>query len=242
MCNSTYGDQLYSPLFYDQPAKVHVKLSPRNPNGQHTPCKKKECRRRLESIFKEWIRNAKLFGMEKKMIKEGKQPTINDLPDIPLVPLEIVIEPDSVFVLEHIEFWGPGVKDIRDFDKGCEKKEDLCWGDIYDHRGLAFFHSAANVSYVDIEKGYGVGVKEHRKLWPVATKKTTISLTNHDIECHKRYDTGGVPGSFIASLVFLPVIIPVPTRTIMLPAFNAASKSLDISMLRSNLPVTPTPN
>ncbi|KAJ3874566.1 hypothetical protein F5051DRAFT_416433 [Lentinula edodes] len=155
---------------FPDPAKVHVKLSPRNPNGQHTPCKKKECRRRLESIFKEWIRNAKLFGMEKKMIKEGKQPTINDLPDIPLVPIEIVIEPDSVFVLEHIDFWGPGVKDIRDFDKGCEKKEDLCWGDIYDHRGLAFFHSAANVSYVNInKKGHGVGVKEHRKLWPVAT-------------------------------------------------------------------------
>ncbi|KAJ3863556.1 hypothetical protein EV359DRAFT_64715 [Lentinula novae-zelandiae] len=150
------------PFSFPDPAKVHVKLSPHNPNGQPTLCKKKKCRRKLKSIFEEWIRNTKLFEMEKKMIKEGKQPTINDLPDIPLVPLKIVIEPDSVLVLEHIEFWGPGVKDIRGFDKGCEKKEDLCWGDVYDHRGVAFFWSAPNVSWVNIMNGYGVGVKEHR--------------------------------------------------------------------------------
>ncbi|KAH7879043.1 uncharacterized protein C8R40DRAFT_1066769 [Lentinula edodes] len=165
MCNSTYGDQLYSPLFYDQPAAtVHVKLSPHNPNRQRTPLKKEKCVRKLESIFEEWIRNTKLFEIEKNMIKEGKQPTINDLPDIPLVPLEIMIEPDSVLVLEHIEFWGPGVKDIRGFDKGCEKKEDLCRGNLYDRNSVLFFHSAANVSYVNIKKGYGVGVKEYRAL------------------------------------------------------------------------------
>ncbi|KAJ4476107.1 hypothetical protein C8R41DRAFT_846408 [Lentinula lateritia] len=152
------------PISFPDPATVatvHVKLDPRNPNRLSTPCMD-ECGLKLKSIFEEWMRNAKLFEIEKKMIKEGKKPTVNDLPDIPLVPLEIVIEPDSVSALESIKFWGTGVKDIPGFVKGCEKKEDLCWGDVYDHRGVAFFWSAPNVSWVNIMNGYGVGVKEHR--------------------------------------------------------------------------------
>ncbi|KAJ3812711.1 hypothetical protein F5876DRAFT_74589 [Lentinula aff. lateritia] len=148
------------PISSSDPPEVHVKLESQLPPHKQIPTPDLESK--LETIFKKWIRNMKIFEIEKKKAEEGKEATaINDLPDIQLVPLKIVIEPGSAKVLQNIKFWGPGVKIIPGVGKGCENEGDQCWGSVFNT--VAFFHTPdADVSYVNVEDGYGVGVKKHR--------------------------------------------------------------------------------
>ncbi|KAJ4477647.1 hypothetical protein C8J55DRAFT_515154 [Lentinula edodes] len=118
---------------------------------------------KINSIFEEWIRNTKLIKMENDKAKEGKKATpVKDLPDLPLVPLEIVIKPENAPLLGKFQFWGPGVKDIPGFEKGCETKEDLCWGSVIQD-GVLFYKSPpwTDMYHVHVKDGFGVGIKAY---------------------------------------------------------------------------------
>ncbi|KAJ4466358.1 hypothetical protein C8R41DRAFT_856902 [Lentinula lateritia] len=119
---------------------------------------------KVKSIFEEWIRNTKLIKMEKDNTKEGKKATpMKDLPDLPLVPLAIVIKPENAPLWGDFRFWGPGVKDIPGFEKGCETKEDLCRGSAIQD-GVLFHKSPpwTDMYYVNLKDGFGVGIKAYR--------------------------------------------------------------------------------
>ncbi|KAJ3863210.1 hypothetical protein EV359DRAFT_82587 [Lentinula novae-zelandiae] len=149
------------------PATVHVQLDNHASNNRAqrpSPPFMDKRDPKIERIFAEWIRNTKLIKIEKDKAKEGKKATlVKDLPDIPLVPLEIVIEPENAPLWGDFRFWGPGVKDIPGFEKGCETKEDLCRGRA-ERDGFFFYKSPpwTDMYYVNVKDGSGVGIKAYR--------------------------------------------------------------------------------
>ncbi|KAJ3991639.1 hypothetical protein F5050DRAFT_1122285 [Lentinula boryana] len=132
------------------PQDVHVKLSysPKLVDPQAI--------RRLKSILEYWIRNMKMFKLEKE-----KKP-IN--PE-PLDPLNIVIEDRIVRPPNTgmFQFWGPGVEVIPGF-QGCKSEEDECFGDIYSEV-VYFWRGSTHMYYVHVgQDGFGEGVEEHNPI------------------------------------------------------------------------------
>ncbi|KAH7881665.1 uncharacterized protein C8R40DRAFT_58961 [Lentinula edodes] len=155
---SARGEPASSPA----PATVYVEIIDHGLNLHPFFDNKREAK--VKSIFEEWIRNTKLIKMEKDKAKEGKKATpMKDLPDLPLVPLEIVIKPENAPLWGDFRFWGPGVKDIPGFEKGCETKEDLCRGSAI-QGGVLFDKSPpwTDMYYVNLKDGFGVGIKAYR--------------------------------------------------------------------------------
>ncbi|KAJ3782535.1 hypothetical protein GGU11DRAFT_781729 [Lentinula aff. detonsa] len=136
------------------PAKVHVKIFG-DPHFTYLPFNELHRERlqpRLKSIFEYWIRNTKMI----KLDKEGKKITI----DIPLEPLDIVIEDGSITVLDKLEFWGPGVKEIPGL-QGCESQEDRCFANVFPEV-VYFRRGGVDLYYVHRNAtGYGEGLEKH---------------------------------------------------------------------------------